>query len=349
MSNPQIHENLSHLTKQEIEEVTHLYEDGVKVKEIADTYNINLQYGSLAPLLPPEVMDDKCPHCNIPMQQKRSRGTKSPVYCPECQHLDERYCSCKNCNQNRLEAGNAVRDLVLDVQKTDPLTIDDLSPVQRLYLHALLNTGHVDNGLIKPLSSIQNRLTPDNSILNDRKILEELYFEEIIHVSEKSPLNAFPEDHKGSFYTNKVYWQCNVPDIVMTKDFHIQPEDVHGIWRKIAGAEVLEYFIYQIGQVKQTFTPDDSIEKAISTMLRDFSTGQIYSIIWSSINYSTRCYAEGWLKQKDFTSHVIKACKRYAKRALSEGWTVKTFNRCKQLPQSEVSKICNQVLIPSNL
>lgn len=339
---PHIHENLSHLNTEEINQVIQLYKAGNKVSDIADQYNITLQHGSLSPLLPHKVLDKLCPHCQIPMQQKRSRGTKPPVYCPSCNHEDVKYCRCKNCNQKRLQTGNAVRDLVLNVQKTDP--INAISPVHRLYLTALLNTAHITEGLIQPLSSSQKRLTPNNSILNDRQIVEELYFEGIIHVSDKSTLNAFPEEEKGSFYTNKVYWQSNVTDFLMTQDFTIQPEDAIMLWRSIAGAEVMEYLIYQIGEVRQTFTPDASVTEAIYSFLNTFSVGQIYSIIWSSINYSNRFYTEGRLTRKDFTSHVIKACQRYAERAIAEGWMVKTFNRCKQLPQSEVSKTLNQML-----
>ena len=341
MPNHEIHENLSHLKISEIDEVILLYEGGVKVVEIAETYHINLQFGSLAPLLPAKILNIKCPHCNIPMNQKRSRSVAPPIYCPECGHI-EGVCNCKNCTKERYEARNAVRNMVLGSQSVKH--IESISITHWVYLTAFMAGGHIGGGITKPLEQFNIAPTGLNPLFSNHVIIEELYMHGIISVSDKSSIYAFPELKEGekpSFYVDKVYFKINASLTTHSNN----PEEVLELWRRVAASEVLEYIEFQIRRVNQTFSYSYSVEKDVFRLLDEFSTAQIFSMVWSSTNYSTRCFSERRLKRKDFTTHLMKACKRYADRAISEGWEVKSFNRCKQLPQSEIGKIFyNKVL-----
>jgi hypothetical protein len=332
-----IHENLKHLSGSEITEIINLYEKGVKVREIADLYDIQLQHGSLVPLLPPKILDETCPYCQVQMQQKVSRDSTTP-YCPECLHTISWSCKCKNCLDVIEEKRKSVRDSVLDVQFQTPSKPESL--VHWLYQQTLLK-GHIGNGVIKPLEQLNVKLAPESPILDDIQIAQVLYSYGITTISDKSTLSAFPSEcDTPTFYINKVYFQTNASDSLPA----FTMEELERIRKFIAASEVIEYIGYQIKKVGHDFDYSDTVVNTVYAMLDSFSSTQIFSIVWSSINYSTRCYSERWLKRKDFTSHLMKSCKRYAERALNEGWTVKSFDRPKALPQSVISQLLDDLM-----
>jgi hypothetical protein len=339
MSNREIHENLSHLTLSEIDEVIGLYEEGVKVYEIADLYNIKLQHGSLAPLLPPKILSELCPYCGVPLFKKVSR-LNSSIYCPVCLHQPTKSCTCDNCTKAGEDSRKTVRELVLSLQSTP---VQPTSLIQWLYLKTLFNAGHIGDGVIKPLNEMGVKLTPGNPILNDIMIAKSLYENRVVQISDRSSIYGFPREDEcdtPSFYIPKVCFRSNID--MQLPDYDEQ--ELEELYKLIAASEVLEYIEYQVGKVSQKFSYSDVIRERVYSLLDNFSTSQIFSIVWSSVNYSVRCHSEGWLKRKNFTTHLLKSCNRYGQRAITEGWTVKSFERCKFLPQSLVSQLLDGML-----
>ena len=80
-------------------------------------------------------------------------------------------------------------------------------------------------------------------------------------------------------------------------------------------------------------------------LLNDFSVSQIYGIIWKMVANASKRYLEGGISKKHAANSVISACERFAVQAKINNWSLKGYNRPKDLPQSSLSSFFfNRVL-----
>lgn len=86
------------------------------------------------------------------------------------------------------------------------------------------------------------------------------------------------------------------------------------------------------------FNPGKKTNVVLKDLLNNFSTSQIYGIIWSGVTSATRYLQEGNITRRQATNSVITNCQRYGEKALLENWNVKHFNRTKNCQQSVISK-----------
>jgi hypothetical protein len=117
------------------------------------------------------------------------------------------------------------------------------------------------------------------------------------------------------------------------------------IWKEISLEECLEYFKYQLNNVKFDFTIGDKTLATFKDILENFSTAQIYGIIYRSVANATKYYQESNISRKQAANSVIGGYQRYSERALLEKWDLKKFSRPYDLPQSMISEfLFNRVL-----
>jgi hypothetical protein len=366
--NPPINEKLSHLTKDEINELIEFYYLGENIEELITTYKINTDKHYLTYLFPPQVLEGiKCKYCGSPMWQdrsSRSNGNNNIAYCPNCKHKDTSYCPCENCRklqqkllqkQNEIKRINLLKKINIDFY--NPLDYYEISDEYKIYLGALVRTGLSENlEYIIPLDFFSEKFTPSSDF--DKEIVDKLYYSHVIEISPHSSLDCFTDvtgEGNFKFYPKKVCWYINLYYIDTTEQFlsklinyeePIENKDLLlELWRKISLLECLEYLDYQLELVNLNYDTGDKTKIVFEELLNNFSAGQIYGIIWSGVTNAVRFHREKHPPVQNAAKAVITNCQKYGEKALIEKWNVKTFSRIKELPQSSFSKyLFNRVL-----
>jgi hypothetical protein len=365
---PSINEKLSHLSYKEIDELIEFYYSGENIEELLRTYKIDSGKNNLASIFPPEVLiNNKCKYCNIPMWKKRSSRTYNyhyTPYCPNCLHQEITNCQCANCKeiaQEEIERYNEIkrRNLIktINLEEYIPIDYDTISDLHKIYLGTLARTGLSENlKYIMPVNTFSEKLTPSSNF--DKEIVDGLYYSHVIEISPHSSLDCFTDVTKEGnfkFYPMKVHWHINlfynetteqfVSKIINYEELIYDRDLLLELWKKIALLECLEYLDYQLDVVNLQYDTGEKTDIVFAELLNNFSTGQIYGIIWHGVTHAVRFLKEKHPPAQNAAKAVITNCQRYGEKALIEKWNVKTFSRTKDLPQSTFSKyLFNRIL-----
>lgn len=359
---PILHERLSHLSKDEINKLIERYYADEKVSDLLDHYKINVRPSELIYLFPPIITDIICPYCNITMWSDRSSRSsflkENTPYCPKCKHKPIEHCFCSICVAKRQEQKmleiNRVRKILsesLDLDKLIPTEVYDLSFDELVYTGALLRIGiEEDLSKIKPVNDFIEPLAPTQDF--QLEIIKQLYQNEIITIHPNSSIDAFSkvsDDGNYTFNMFRVYYHLNltssddrntlINQLMNPEKFEdYYEEDAYNLWKRIALEECKEYLLHNLNSVGFEYSIGEKTEKILIDLLQNFSTAQIYGIIWSCTSNATRYYQEKNISKKQAANSVIGNCQRYAEKAISEGWEPKRYNRTKDCPQSALSK-----------
>lgn len=82
-------EKLSHLTKEEVEQLITDYYAGIKVNVLTDKYLIDVLPGQLVKTFPPKRLDRSCIHCGNELVEEYASRTAyhdKVAVCLECGH-----------------------------------------------------------------------------------------------------------------------------------------------------------------------------------------------------------------------------------------------------------------------
>lgn len=366
--NPPANEKLSHLGGKEISELIQFYYANEDIDELLKIYKIDTNKNNLFNLFPPEVLvDQKCRFCNLPMWIKRLSRSNTSIsipYCPNCLHQEIPNCNCSNCKiiadkntliNNDIKRKNLIKTINLNLYTPSDYT--QTPDLYKIYLGALMRVGLSENlEYIVPIDSFSEKFTP--SVNFDEEIIDDLYHSNIIEISPYSNHDCFSDvTDNGNFryYPRKVCWYINLFYDCSKKHFvskMINYEEpikdkklLLGLWKKMALLECLEYLDYQLRIVDLHYDTGEKTNIVIDELLNNFSTGQIYGIIWSSVTNAVRFFQEKHPPGKNAAKAVITNCQRHGEKALLEKWNVKTFSRIKELPQSSFSKfLFNRIL-----
>lgn len=94
---------LAHLSKAQIENLIERYYNGERVKSLIKEYNINAKSNQLFRLFPPSTTEENCPYCDcsliITYSSKDCNTFNKKAYCPNCIHINEKFCQCSNCKE----------------------------------------------------------------------------------------------------------------------------------------------------------------------------------------------------------------------------------------------------------
>ena len=200
-----IDNKLNHLSEDEIQEVIELYENTlIPVKEILETYNINIQASRLVYILPPEKTKISCPYCDSVMFKKRkSRSIDSNFYkavieCFECGHvmyenknMGEKECNCINCKEkerqeiiNKKEIIKRLYGNSKEMKKIEEVKFKDIEELIYILSYYKLN-----NGL--ELQPVRNAFYGNKKL---KDIVCNLLENNILAVSPNTDIEAFDED-----------------------------------------------------------------------------------------------------------------------------------------------------------
>lgn len=341
---------LQHLSTEDVDALMNRYYNGEKVSVLLEEFGIDCKERELYTLFPPEVFENrKCRYCNTAMireRQSKSSFIEGIIYCPNCKHkLDEVRCKCESCN-------NYKRDIIINYYKDKPKKdIEELTLKERIYLAALLRgveTEEINDRLVfEPLDSTESKIATTYFKVID--ILKELSLKGIISVNPTSDLDAFPGDlikgdYASSYYIAEVKYTLNMdytseltsPNIEITNE---NINEIYEIVREISIDECYEYLHYQMEKVRFEFNPGRTTEEVFNELLDNFSIGQVYCAIYSSITQATRYYQEYNITKKHAANSVITKCRMYGERAISNNWNVKVYSRPYECKQSIISSL----------
>lgn len=368
-----IDKKLEHLSKEEIEGLMNRYYNNEKVKDLIEEYKIEINPSILYTIFPPMICKDKvCIYCGKPMLIKRTskssyRYNINNAYCINCGHEDSYVCNCSHCVERRKiekvkreeeqkKIAQRKRNLIndtYDLNKHNPVSIEQLGFREKVFLGALLRTALSENmKIIKPLEVAERSLAP--TLVYTKEILRTLCYNDIVLVSPDSIIEAFPdssdeEEFPLVYYINKVNYVLNienkenyeedVADLINPKDMNEEDKnEALIIWKEIALDECLEYFKYQMDKVKFDFNPGEKTITVFKDLLEHFSVAQIYGIIYKAIANATRYYQETNIARKQAANSVIGNCQRYGEKAIVEKWDLAKYHRAYDIPQSVISE-----------
>ncbi|MCR5227306.1 MAG: hypothetical protein K6E27_08855 [Eubacterium sp.] len=189
----------SELSDKEIEQLCIKYDDGVKIKEIIEFFDLDLRPSELSRNLPPKKTEENCIYCNIPMEVKRTRNNYSygiEPKCPQCNHIkytgwSYKKCKCENCLLEEYKKLKLIRDeIVKAFPKPDNIIreeeIDVLNISKLLFLMYCM-------GNKKDIFSISFKnlhIDVDESVL--KTFVSSLIEDDVIYIDvAKSPIECF--------------------------------------------------------------------------------------------------------------------------------------------------------------
>ena len=360
------HSKIAHLSDEQIDELIERYYSEETVSKLLEEYGINIRPSEFVKILPPIIHEDViCQYCNSPMwsdlpsktAMSTGYGAKPKKYCPSCNHQDDTICFCDSCNEQRemqkeqeLEEKKELIGKYVNIENDTPVEFESLDYLQKIYLGAFLRAGiSEDLSYIIPINEFQSPLTPSIELFDE--IFNVLYRESgVIQIHPKSPISAFDIDDEENitFNSSKVYWHLNITssdDMSVTIEKLMNPEKDefndhnmnYEIWNKIALAECIEYLLYSMNSANFSFNPGDKTKQVFSDLLRNFSTAQIYSIIFKQTNNALRFHEEKKVARNHAANSVITGCRTYGETAKIKKWDLPKYYRIAECPQSEIS------------
>ena len=376
----QYQDKLSHLTDEEIENLIERYYDGEKNNFLIDEYRIDIKSSSmLVKTFPLKIHLDKlCPFCNIPMnsyRESKSSYSSETIFCKECQHeLDNTYCTCKICKDERLEKErieqekqqalfDMQRQIIIDRYLEDKeyqTDFEELDIQMKLYLSALLRASlSEDLQDINPITSSNLKLTPitpDSKYEN--KIITFLEENGLIIFSPNTALNSISiEDSKiKGYYPLNATYRLNISknEIDIETDELLYFDDTEEsdtellleLWLEIGLYECLEYLYVRLDEYN---LPSQYIgNKTISSIkeaLNNFSISQVFYFIWNASKNAAAFYQKGNITKKHAVNLVAGNILRTMERAIAQNWDVSKYGRDYNYPQSIISEVFfNRVL-----
>lgn len=85
---------------------------------------------------------------------------------------------------------------------------------------------------------------------------------------------------------------------------------------------------------------NDDTRLIFKSILKDFSTGQLFNFIYRSVKDGLRFKeSKGIRDSETVIKYVVGRCRKIAEHALAEGWTIKPFHRDYRNEQSVLSQL----------
>lgn len=230
----------------------------------------------------------------------------------------------------------------------------ELSLKQALVLHTVMLAGaEEDFGRVRPLETFNGAAFPETDlgfealdILRDTMLLEiEPYSNlEAFKINADGDLSYYPSSvwHVPTFVTNLESVPAFMSDLNSALDdsewpdhWHLELDDVY-MW--IAEAELKSLLRLALGDRGLPFIYGEKTQQALLQLLEHFSLGQAYSFIYRAAVNAVDYQARSGVYGKQASNSIVGHISRNVDRALTEGWTIKPYNRpSSRVPETMLS------------
>lgn len=375
------------MSKECILEMVNSYYNGDKIVKLLEQYNINSMPSNLVKTFPAFITNEICAKCRGEMiaPLKSRSGTKifykEEMFCKVCGHKNGNLCICEQCLKDR-EEEKKIKEIKYKKSietkkeiisknyqgKQEEIFEEDLELEDRLYLSVLLRGGLAENATcIEPLKGIKGKIAPTESF--EIEIIRTLTGKKIIVPSVDSDIDAFEVEFSSTdnqiyslrYYIYEVIYNINITPrdlnyTAMIKRLMYPIADdfdnifCYQLWRKVSLGECEQYLLYQMDKVGYSFNPGEKTYQVLNNLIDNFSTAQVYNIIYRAIANSTARYQSKEITKKHAQNLVITSCEKQGERAIAEGWSLKPYGRLRELPESLISEVLfNSIMKISSL
>lgn len=348
MTTPTLHPAIEHLSPADIDTVIERYVAGEKISALISRFNIKCPPNGLWKVLPPRVLPEICSVCGGTMIQEwksHMRGKPFWIHCSLCLHQNTEECGCDHCREQRAlraEEENARRaaetfKAVVAQRERNPRLIDSISslslPLAVAFLAFSRCSQVIDDGVYGRLDDCPVPYAPDGEY--KMTLLNSLCRAGLVSLSGYSAIGTISyEGLRLSYISDEVHWSGDVNEnIKLVKEIEAcgltgnWPADWHGevesVWLQLAMGECREFYDSCRTQRELASESDQVISGMLQNILRDFSVGQCFRIIWqgaeSALNIARNCGT--------FTSEMVRSCQQWADEARSQKYPVKPLKR----------------------
>jgi hypothetical protein len=188
-------------------------------------------------------------------------------------------------------------------------------------------------------------------------LLEYLRQAGLIWISEHSEDGSiFYRDSQLNFTPEKVSWSGDIKtNLKLVENIEVLaltgnwPEhwysEVEKDWLNLALAECREFYDHCLSERNLHVRGDQAITGMLRNILRDFSVGQCYRIIWAGAKNASDYLARNARNRTHAGNYMVGACQRYADNARTQGYTLIPFKRNFDLPRSMMSYVLFDVIL----
>jgi len=289
------------------------------------------------------------------------------VSCSACGHEENHQCRCEHCvmaryrqateERNRLQA--KIKSAIVAEQakiRHASCSLKEMSLAEAVAYLALIRCCPVDAQFTcGPLVASPVPYAPTAALIND--LFGILRQAGLIAVSEQSEVGTIEMDNEQIIYdAQNVLWIVPadkthelIEQIELAGLTGIWPEHWHDeaepLWQKLALSESRQFYDYCARKRGLRAQGDGAVNAMLTNLLRDFSVGQAYRIIWHGARAASDFLIMKRPNKAHAANYMVGACQRWADRARSEGWEVIAFNRNFDLPRSMISYVLFDVIL----
>ncbi len=283
----------------------------------------------------------------------------------------------KIADQEKIE--NILSNKFIYQQDNVPLSIDTLDIRSAVLLLSLIRySANEELTYINEFSvNSVDRFSPDSD--DDLDFLMELYNKGYIAIAPFSNPAALilESDGKLSFYPKSVKWllpfqkEQSFNEIVSRLEIKLSSKGCFSDYTEIGSydsvkfeqgynealefckdislRECLAYLKYTMSKYSLHFVPGEKTKLVLIKVLENYSVSQAYSLIWSAVSNTAAFYMRTpGVNKSQAANSVVGAIERNFERAYAENWTVKSYKRNFDLPQSMISRVVFNVIFDIN-
>ncbi|NOT15662.1 MAG: hypothetical protein HOP21_08845 [Methylotenera sp.] len=364
---------LAHLSEAEVDDLVSRYYKGEKMTPLLAEFNIQCRPQAFAGILPFVLHgDQECPNCGaqmgVRMYSKSSyRQSENELECCHCEHKESPRCRCNCCQKlKKSEELNRQQKQKDSIKKYTELfecwslkqKAEQLTFRTAVSLLALVRTGELkSDGSYGSISNNPIPFAPNGSMSEAMVAL--LMNDKLIGPSENSTQRAFTiEDGViTSLDINLVDWKlhCENPELLISEieDYGLNgnwsdcwsDEEVGDLRLELALAECKEFYEYCLSERSFHYVDGPAINNLLLNLLRDYSVANCYYFIWKGAQQASDYKIRMQVSSRHAANYMSGASLRWADKARSEGWEIKSFSRNYNLPRSMLSYVLYDVML----
>lgn len=351
---------IKHLTEEQVHILLNRYYEGEGIKNLIEEFKLDADPSLFIRLFPIVETDEPCAYCgtkltgSVKSRTSNHEGLKNllNLECPKCAHNNSNYCNCSTCKrlwaQAKIEQQKKMLENALLPYKHPKHQIikeEDLSLYELLMLCVLIRTHlSIDGNFLTPLEDDCKSLFPSNFYLIEvlkhflekgiLKIQEDISLKNIYNgrlniLSVNLYINIESQDGSYSALINRLTY-------LDQKMFKENPEFCLMMWKKIVYLEIVEYVHYTMKEIKVNCNFSSRAEQSVNHLSNNFSTSEIYTMVYSTGSYIARLKLEGKFNSVNCESYVFNHIEKIANKILSGEYSRIKNKRNFKLPESSL-------------
>ncbi|MBI9056996.1 MAG: hypothetical protein JEZ01_04415 [Labilibaculum sp.] len=334
---PTIHEKLSHLTSEQIEELIREFYNSHKSTHLIEKYKIDYSSGLLHKILPPEVIEDECKFCEISLWRKRKRKrawSMADAHCPECGHIDTDDCKCPNCVREKVEKLKCFELVPIDFldlsssKNRETRDFKSLTLREKLFVSSLLCVSDVQDDNLYKLSLDFWKLAPNE--FYQKRILRYMVEEGIVEFTIDKSLDILIKANSlEKIPVNFLQYKFVLKGDIDTKDLKnpnyelVSELEINSMWLEIAIEECLDFAIYRFKQENIIWSPAENDKLRIREILENFSISQFCYVLNKLFKNHFTEYEKGRLPFLKWLDGFFFGISRYFIASNRDGWEIR--------------------------